>query len=159
VKPFTPAIDVDGGYKGRGNDHPTGQGYADIVAAIASADMRRIFQEYDRAVQVELPGGVTGHGREAVDHFWLNLRAALPDATFEIHHVIGRNDPEFSPRAALRWSLTGKHSGWGMFGTPTGADIHVMGMSQAEFGPWGLRREWILIDETAIWKQILLHTG
>jgi predicted ester cyclase len=159
VKPFTPAIDVDGGYKGRGNDHPTGRRYADIVAAIAGADMRRIFQEYDRAVQVELPGGVTGHGREAVDHFWLNLRAALPDATFEIHHVIGRDDPAFSPRAALRWSLTGKHSGWGMFGTPTGADIHVMGMSQAEFGPWGLRREWILIDETAIWKQILLHTG
>ena len=34
-----------------------------------------------------------------------------------------------------------------------------MGMSQAEFGPWGLRREYTLIDETAIWKQIILVKG
>jgi hypothetical protein len=32
-------------------------------------------------------------------------------------------------------------------------------MSHAEFGPRGLRREWVLFDETAIWKQILLKTG
>lgn len=159
VKPFTPEIDIDGGYHGRGNDHPVGRRYADLLSAIADADLAAIGREYDRAVQSELPGGETGYGREAVDFFWLNLRSAFPDAKFEIHHVIGRNDEEFSPRAAVRWSLTGKHSGWGAFGTPTGADVHVMGMSHAEFGPWGLRREWILIDETAIWKQILLKTG
>ena len=37
-------------------------------------------------------------------------------------------------------------------------------MSHAEWGPFGdgaptLRREWTLIDETAIWKQIHLATG
>ena len=63
------------------------------------------------------------------------------------------------PRASVRWSLQGKHSGWGAFGRPTGADVHVMGLTHAEFGPWGLRREFTLIDETAIWKQILLETG
>ena len=26
----------------------------------------------------------------------------------------------------------------------------------ADFGAWGLRREFVLIDETAVWKQILL---
>ena len=31
------------------------------------------------------------------------------------------------PRAALRWSLTGKHDGWGSFGAPTGAEVHIMG--------------------------------
>jgi len=34
-----------------------------------------------------------------------------------------------------------------------------MGITQAEFGPRGLRREWTLIDETAVIKQILLGTG
>jgi hypothetical protein len=34
-----------------------------------------------------------------------------------------------------------------------------MGLSHAELGPWGLRREGGLFDETAIWKQILLKTG
>jgi hypothetical protein len=68
------------------------------------------------------------------------------------------------PRSALRWCLTGIHDGWGAFGKPTGANIHVMGASHVEFGAVvpgeiKLRREWTLFDETAIWKQILMHTG
>lgn len=159
VRPFTPAIDVEGDYKGSGNDHPVGQRYADLLSRIMGADMAAIPKEYDRAAQVELPGGVTGYGWGDVDRFWMGLRAAFPSARFEIHHIIGRDDPAFSPRAAVRWSLTGRHDGWGAFGTPTGAEVHVMGISHAEFGPWGLRREWVLLDETAVWKQILLHTG
>jgi len=34
-----------------------------------------------------------------------------------------------------------------------------MRMSHAEFGPAGLRREWVLSCEIAIWKQILLQSG
>ena len=64
-----------------------------------------------------------------------------------------------SPRSAIRWSLTGKHEGYGRYGMPTGAEVHVMGVSHAEFGPWGLRRETTLIDDIAIWKQILLQTS
>ena len=63
-----------------------------------------------------------------------------------------------SPRAAVRWTIHGKHEGDGFFGPATGNDIYVLGMTHAEFGPWGLRREYTLFDETAIWKQILLGT-
>ena len=42
---------------------------------------------------------------------------------------------------------------------PTGAEVYVMGVSHAEFGPRGLRREFVLFDETAIWKQIVMQTG
>ena len=83
----------------------------------------------------------------------------VPNAKFTIHHQIGRDDPMMPPRAAIRWSLQGKHDGWGVFGTPTGADLFVLGISHAEFGPWGLRREYTLFDETSVWKQILLQTG
>ncbi len=159
VRPFTPEIDVKGGYTARGNDHPQGQRHADILTRIMAADMAAIGLEYDRACQLELPGGVTGHSWSDADRFWMGLRSAFPSAEFAIHHVIGRDDAEFSPRSAVRWSLTGKHDGWGGFGNPTGAPVHVMGISHAEFGPWGLRREYTLFDETAIWKQILLHTG
>jgi len=159
VKPFSPELDVVGGYSGKGNSSPLGQRYADVLTRIMGADMAAIPSEYDRAAHLEMPGGITGHGHADADVFWMGLRAALPGAKFEIHHVIGRDDPDFAPRAAIRWSLTGKHDGWGMFGTPTGAEVHVMAISHAEFGPWGLRREYVLFDETAIWKQILLKTG
>ncbi|MEP1355731.1 MAG: ester cyclase [Tateyamaria sp.] len=159
VRPLTPATDQPGPYKGRGNDNAWGEKYADILTRIMGADMAVIPAEYDRAVQSEYPGGITGHSHGPVDRFWMGLRASFPDATFTIDHQIGRDDDHMPPRAAIRWSLHGKHDGWGYFGAPTGAEVYVLGISHAEFGPWGLRREFALFDETAIWKQILLQTG
>ena len=159
TKPLTPATDQPGPYKGRGNDNAWGAKYADIVSRIMGADMAAIPLEYDRACHVEYPGGLTGHSHGDVDRFWMGLRASFPDATFRIDHQIGRDDPMMPPRAALRWSLHGKHSGWGTFGAPTGAEIYLLGICHAEFGPWGLRREYVIYDETTIWKQILLQTG
>lgn len=121
--------------------------------------MASIPRAYDRAVRIETPGGVTGHGWDAADRFWMRLRSAFPSAAFEMHHRVGREDPLMPPRAALRWSLWGRHDGFGAFGQPSGAEVYVLGISHAEFGPRGLRREWVLFDETAIWKQILMHTG
>lgn len=157
--PFSPDQDRGNAYLGRGNTHPVGERYAEILQRVMDADFAVIEQEYDRAAQLELPGGRTGHGWADADSFWLSLRSAFPDATFTIHHQIGRDDTAMAPRAAIRWSLDGTHSGWGAFGEPTGAPVHVMGIGHCEFGPWGLRREWQLFDETAIWKQILLHSG
>jgi hypothetical protein len=158
--PFTPAIDVPGPYDGIGNDAEPGQSYADLLTRLMQAEFSVIPEEWDRACHLEYPGGVTAHGHAAADAFWLGLRAAFPSADFTLHHIIGREgDPMLPPRAALRWSLDGLHLGWGAFGAPTGAEVHVMGIAHAEFGPWGLRREWVLYDEAAIWKQILLQTG
>lgn len=158
VRPLTPATDMAGPYDGQGNDHELGLRYDDILTRIMGADLAVIPKAYDRAVHAEYPGGVTVHGTPEVDRFWIGLRAAFPDAAFRIEHRIGRDDPDMPPRAAIRWSLTGTHSGWGVFGAPSGAEVYVLGISHAEFGPWGLRREWTLYDETAVWKQILMAT-
>ena len=157
--PFHPKDDKQGPYKGTGNDNEYGAQYADILTRIMGADMAAVPQAYDRACQLEYAGGSTGHSHDFADQFWMGLRASFPSAKFEIHHQIGREDEMMPPRAALRWSLTGKHDGWGSFGAPTGAEVHIMGASHAEFGPWGLRREYVLFDETAVWKQIALATG
>ena len=159
IKPFTPDINIKGPYLGRGNDNAWGARYADILQRIMDADLAAIPAEYDPACHLELPGGVTTHGHDAADRFWMGLRASFPDAAFVIEHQIGREDPDMAPRAALRWGLYGTHSGWGSFGAPSGAKVYVMGASHAEFGPRGLRREYVLFDETAVWKQIVMKTG
>lgn len=157
--PFHPDVDIQGPYRGKGNDNEYGQRYADVLHRIMSADLACVESEYDRACQVEYPGGYTGHSHVAVDKFWLGLRASFPNAEFKIEHQIGRDDPMMPPRAAIRFSITGKHEGWGTFGKPTGANVHVMAAAHVEFGPWGIRREFVVFDETVIWKQIALHTG
>lgn len=164
VEPYTPANDVTGPYKGSGNDDEWGQRYAEILTRIMNADFTVIPEQYDRGANLFYACGIETLSHVGADQFWMGLRAAFPHAEFKIHHVIGRDDPAMPPRAALRWTLHGKHDGWGAFGTPTGAEVFILGISHAEFGALvggepKLRREWALFDETAIWKQILLKTG
>jgi predicted ester cyclase len=159
VKPFTPEIDIEGPYKGKGNDNEWGQKYADIISSMMNADMSTVEREYDRACNVAYPGGLEAISYPAIDRFWMGLRASFPNAKFTIDHQIGRDDPMMPPRAAIRFSLHGKHDGWGMFGQPTGKEVFIMCAAHAEFGPWGLRKEYVLFDETSVWKQIALQTG
>jgi len=152
--PLRPAVDVVGPYTGPGNASQWGVGFASLLTQMMEGEFSVVAQQYDRACHLCYPGGLETHGPEAAEAFWMGLRSSFPSARFEIHHRIGMEEPLMPARAAVRWSLTGRHDGWGTFGRPTGAEVHVMGMSHAEFGPWGLRREWTLIDEAAIWMQI-----
>ena len=156
--PLNPGSDVAGPYTRSGNFEEWGERHASLLKRIMAADFSIIRQEYDRACHLSLPGGQDVHGWGEVDRFWISLRSAFPTAEFKIDHQIGRADPLLSPRTAIRWSLTGLHEGWGRYGAPTGAMVHIMGVSHAEFGPWGLRREVTIFDDIAVWKQILLQT-
>jgi len=163
AKPLTPQTDVKGDYVGRGNDNEWGQRYASLLDRLMQKDFAAVTTEYDRAVQSEYPGGQSGLSHGSVSEFWLGLRSSFPNAEFKVHHQIGMDGDMLSPRAAVRWSLDGVHEGWGSFGKPTGATVHVMGMCHAEFGPFGesgstIRREYALYDEIAIWKQILMQS-
>ena len=158
VQPFCPENDVSGPYKGKGNNNEWGQKLSDILKRMMEKDFAVIQSEYDRAVQTEHPGSKTVHSWSNTEALWMNLRSSFPSANFSIDHQIGREDPLLSPRAAVRWSLLGKHDGWGMFGQPTGAKVYIMGFTHAEFGPYGLRREYTLFDPVSIWKQIFIKS-
>lgn len=159
IQPFSPKVDIAGPYKGCGNEDAWGAKLADILTRIMEKDFSVIRAEYDRAVQCEHPGATTVHSWADTEALWMGLRASFPSAAFKIEHQIGRQDPLMPPRAALRWSLQGVHDGWGMFGQPSGAEVYVMGFTHAEFGPYGLRREYTLFDPVSIWKQIFIHSG
>ena len=140
-------------------DQNIGYEYADILKNIFNKNLNVIEECYDRAINQEQPGGFTGYGWKDVETFWSSLLSAFPDSTFKIEHVSFLNNPNEYAKAAIRWSLSGIHSGSGNFGEPSHADVYVMGISHAEFGPRGIKNEWVLFDETSIWKQILLKTG
>jgi len=164
ARPFTPEADVAGAYAASGNDNTWGARYAESLGRIMQGDFAHVRMAWDRAAVGLFPGARSLTGSAAIADAWLGLRSAFPSARFQVHHVIGMEGGMMPPRAAVRWSLDGRHDGWGAFGRPTGAPVHVMGISHAEFGPYGpdgigLRREFVAWDEIAIWKQILLHRG
>ncbi|MFD1344710.1 ester cyclase, partial [Litorisediminicola beolgyonensis] len=142
---------------------PPEDGWAASWAELLDRAMEGAFglfdDQYAPGAELCYPGGELGTGPEAARAFWLGLRAGFPDAVFEIEDGIGLESPLMPPRAALRWRLTGKHVGWGPFGHPSGAAVTILGLSQAEFGPDGLRREWTLYDAGAVWRQIAARAG
>lgn len=164
TRPLNSSNYVEGPYKGRGNDNEWGRKYADTIHSLMSAELSVIQKDYDRSILGEYAGQILARGWQEVDKFWIGLRSSFPSAKFSINHQIGREDKHMPPRAALRWSLEGKHDGRGVFGKPTGADVYIMGMAHAEYGALvkgmpKIRKEYVLYDEVAIWKQILLKAG
>ena len=155
-EPYVPALDLPAIYTGRGETDGWGATWADLVERAMEGAFGLIDAQYAPGAELCYPGSAPAYGASAARGFWLGLRAAFPSARFEVLHAFGIEAPLLPPRAALRWSLTGSHDGWGAFGPPTGAEVHVMGLSQAEFGPEGVRREWTLFDPGAVWMQILL---
>ncbi|MFW2542184.1 ester cyclase [Primorskyibacter sp. 2E107] len=157
--PFRPENDQQGPYTGEGNANQWGRAFAGLLSHIMAGELHQVSGQYDDACQLAYPDAVSGHGPDEAAQFWMGLRAAFPSAQFQIEHAMGLEEPLMPARAAVRWSLTGAHDGWGIFGPPSGAQVHIMGMSQAEFGPLGVRREWTLYDSLAIWMQIVSHRG
>ncbi len=114
---------------------------------------------YFEGAAQHVPGGDVLYGHAGIDRFVVGYLASFPDARFEVHSAIVNRDPELPARVALRWSLSGRHSGFGHFGEPSGADIFVMGMSHVYMTGSRIRMEWLLTDEVAIWKQIHAHVA
>ena len=114
-------------------------------------------ERYDRAVRFEGPGGRVRYGRSEMCKVLYGILAAIPDGKFEPHHVIVREQSNRALRAAMRWTVCGTHSGRGSYGEPTHAPVAILGISHFELYDSLIAREWMVVDETAIYAQIAAH--
>ena len=77
---------------------------------------------------------------------------------FKIEHVGYLDEPNRNPRASIRWSLEGVHSEDSKdYGKKTNSSLTIIGINHAELNSNGVTKEWVLFDEVAIWKQILMN--
>ncbi len=136
-------------------DDPAARLVRDLHEAIwRHRDLSVLRRHYDRAVNLHLPGGLDAHGWDPYDSFLVGYLASFPDAAFAIDHSIARRDPGRPVRVATRWRLTGAHKGTGAFGAPSGAPMLVLGITHTELVDERVTREWVVIDESAIWCRI-----
>ena len=135
-----------------------GLGKGKIEASVASI--------YDEAAQQIGPGESTCYGRAEIAAFWQSLFGALRVEQFDIEHLAlqrdmaqtGRND-----RIALRFRaktlffprpdsiVRYDYSSNGRAGHP----VEILGIVHVEFVQGRVIREWVLVDDVAIWMQIL----
>ena len=131
--------------------------YAEVWRRIwEEKDLSAIAGGYDPAAILEGPGGLAHAGHSGIERFYLEWLSAFPGAAFQVEHLFALEEPKRETRAAMRWSVRGVHTGFGAFGSPSGADVYVMGISHARIVEGKIAAEWVLADEVAIWKQILV---
>ena len=118
---------------------------------------------YDDAVQHIGPGELTRYGQTEVAEFWKSLWGALLPNDFVFEHLaISRVDGR-ADRVALRFRAHTLHQtktqappqATQPFGPQTGRPVEVLGIVHAELFKGRVIREWVLLDEVAVWMQIL----
>ena len=118
------------------------------------------FKDYNRASNIYWPGNKLGHGREDISKFWNSLKDIFTDIKFTIEHVGYLDESNKNPRASIRWFLEGMHSNDSEdYGKKTNSKLFIMGINHVELNQDGVIREWVLFDEVAIWKQILMNNN
>jgi len=132
-----------------------GEKYSTILKNIFLSEYE--FKDYDRSSNIFWPGNKIGHGREDVMRFWNSLKNIFSNIKFSIEHIGYLEEPDKNPKASIRWFLEGKHVNESKeYGKETNSNLFIMGISHVEFGNYGINREWVLFDEVAIWKQIIM---
>ena len=135
-----------------------GQKYSEILSKVFEEDYD--FNDYNRASSIYWPGNKLGHGREDISKFWNSLKDIFTDIKFTIEHVGYLDESNKNPRASIRWFLEGVHSNDSEdYGKKTNSKLFIMGINHVELNQDGVIREWVLFDEVAIWKQILMNNN
>lgn len=110
---------------------------------------------YHPAATLYAPGHCVGTGEAEISALLSGYRASFADSETQLHHLIVRKDVNEPVRISLRWSLLTWHDGYGKFGAPTRKPISITGISQLELRDGLIIREYLGIDELAIWSQIV----
>ena len=132
-----------------------GENYSKILSKVFEGGYD--FKDYNRASNIYWPGNKLGHGREDISKFWNSLKDIFTDIKFTIEHVGYLDESNKNPRASIRWFLEGVHSNDSEdYGKKTNSKLFIMGINHVELNQDGVIREWVLFDEVAIWKQILM---
>ncbi len=132
-----------------------GEKYSQILKKIFLEDYK--FTNYARAASIFWPGNKIGHGREEISKFWNSIKNALKNINFSIEHVGWLEEKGKNSKVSIRWFLNGLHSNnTNEYEQATNKNIFIMGINHAEIVDGNIIREWVLFDEVAIWKQLLM---
>ena len=93
-------------------------------------------------------------GQNDYQAYVLSLLAPFPDLRITTEHFCYGGDESTGYRTATRWRMQGTHTGYGIYGEPTGQPINILGISHHLIQDGKIQREWTLFDEFELLKQI-----
>jgi predicted ester cyclase len=142
------------------DSQPLAQAYAKGFEKLWSADAHLGIQStlastHSPAAITALPGGQAAVGLAQIAQFWAGLCSALQLRSLSIEHLVAQTRPGRATALAMRWRAHTLHTQDGRYGAATGHAVEVLGISHAELVGGLVVREWVLIDDVAVWMQVL----
>lgn len=145
-------------YRSHIDRHPLAQAYAQALAAAAQGEPLAIGL-YDEAVHHIGPCETTRYGHVEVAAYWSSLFDAFEVTRFDVEHLVLNQGGGRPDRVALRWRAQARHTNrgadGGAFGVASGRPVEIMGINHVELVHGKVLREWALIDDVALWMQVL----
>lgn len=94
------------------------------------------------------------HGHNDIQGYILSLLSPFPDLAMTPEHFCMVGDDASGYRTATRWRMKGTHTGYGIYGEPTGNQIQILGVSHHLVRDGKIQSEWTIFDEFSLLKQV-----
>jgi predicted ester cyclase len=155
------AGDAPAGYVSHVSGAPIAARYAAAIERFATNrdDGIGACEMYDEAAHQIAPGESHHYGHAELLAYWRGLFSAFSVADFSVEHLVENTSHDRGTRVALRWRARANHTADGAFGqrfgSATGRSVEIMGINHCEIVGGKVVREWVLVDEVALWMQVL----
>ena len=80
--------------------------------------------------------------------------AMFPDLVHQVDDVYWMGNEAEGFQVAVRWSLIGTHTGYGIYGKPTGRRIRMWGISHFAIDGGKIVEDWTMFNEFFVLQQI-----
>lgn len=116
--------------------------------------LNKVREYCSEAIYLEAASQRRIKGHNDYQAYILSLLSPFPDLRITVEHFCYVGDEEAGYRTATRWRLRGTHTGYGVYGEPTGNTIDLLGVSHHLLQNGLIQNEWTLFDEFELLKQI-----
>jgi predicted ester cyclase len=118
-------------------------------------NLAAIDQAYAQNVRWNAATNRSGYGRSEVKAMARMLMSTFPDLGLHVDEVYWMGNDADGYAVSVRWSASGTHRGYGLYGKPTGRRVFLWGLSQLYFQHGRIVEDWMLWNEMDVMAQIL----
>jgi len=94
------------------------------------------------------------NGLKDYQEFLKSLTTCFSDLELQVDEVYWMGNEIDGFLSSTRWSASGTHNGFGVYGPPTGLKVQIWGITQNEIQKGKITKEWMLFNEMDLMMQI-----
>ena len=118
-----------------------------------------VYQAYAKDARLHSVAGRELQGQDAITGFYAQILGTLSNLRFSADYVCQQPHKSEGVDLAVRWSISGVHSGAALYGKPTGEKLYILGESHYHIVDGRIVEEWTIFDELSLLADIYRARG